>query len=117
MAKTAKILMGALMASSLFAQAPVRGTALASVRIVSEAAWQRMQGFNAMSEVRLHGVVEQVDGAVLRLRMAFGTVRVELGEVAQAQALRAGEALEVVAAKIMANGGQRLLATEVLPQA
>jgi len=116
MTKTTLILTSLLAAAPLFAQAPVTRTATAQVRIISQATWQSMQGFDAMSEVRLHGVVEQADGAVLRLRMAFGTVQVQLGEAAKAQTLRAGEALEVVAAKIMVGGAQRLLATEVTPQ-
>lgn len=116
MAKAALTLISLLAAAPLFAQTPAVGTAQARVRIISQAAWQRMQGFSAMSEVRLKGVVEQADGAMVRLRMAFGTVRVELGETAKDQLFRAGETLEVVAAKIMTGGAQRLLAMEVIHQ-
>lgn len=116
MAKTTLMIASLLAATSLFGQGPAVGTATARVRIISQAAWQQMDGFNAMSEVRLSGVVEQVEGATLRLRMAFGTVRVELGKVAEGRALRAGEVLEIVAAKIMTGGAQRLLAMEVSKQ-
>ena len=116
MAKPTLILTSLLAAAPLLALAPVTGTATARVRIISQATWQSMQNFSAVSEVRLRGVVEAADGAVLRLRMAFGTVRVELGETTKAQTLRAGEALEVVALKIMVGGAQRLLAMEVKSQ-
>ncbi len=114
MAKHTLMIASLLAVAPLLAQSPVSGTATARVKIISQAAWQRMQGFSAMSEVRLHGVVEQVEGASLSLRMAFGTVRVELGNTAEHLALRAGDVLEVVAAKIMVGGAQRLLATEVI---
>lgn len=114
MAKRARMIASLLAVAPLFAQAPATGTATARVRIVSQAAWQRMQGFSSLSQVRLQGVVEQVEGASLRLRMAFGTVRVELGATAGTGTLRAGEALEVVADKIMTGGAQRLLAVEVI---
>ncbi|HET8901912.1 MAG TPA: hypothetical protein VFM84_08260 [Holophagaceae bacterium] len=116
MAKTALMIASLLAAAPLFAQGPAVGTATARVKIISQGAWQQMNGFSAMSEVRLNGVVEQVEGGTLRLRMAFGTVRVELGKVAGNQTLRAGEALEILAAKIMAGGAQRLLAMEVSKQ-
>lgn len=114
MAKRALMIASLLAVAPLFGQAPVTGTATARVRIVNQAAWERMQSFSSLSQVRLQGVVEQVEGASLRLRMAFGTVRVELGQAAGTQALRAGEVLEVVADKIMAGGAQRLLAVEVI---
>jgi hypothetical protein len=116
MTKSTLMIASLLAAAPLFGQGPAVGTATARVRIVSQAAWQQMHGFSAMSEVRLRGVVEQVEGGSLRLRMAFGTVRVELGKVAEGRVLRAGEALEIVAAKIMADGAQRILATEVIQQ-
>lgn len=116
MAKTTLMIASLLVAAPLFAQGPVVGTANARVRIISQAAWQQMQGFSAMSEVRLHGVVEQVEGGTLRLRMAFGTVQVELGKVAEGRMLRGGEVLEIVAAKLMTGGTQRFLAMEVNTQ-
>ena len=116
MAKTALMIASLLAAAPLFAQGPAVGTVTARVKIISQGAWQQMKGFSAMSEVRLNGVVEQVEGETLRLRMAFGTVRVELGKVAGDRTLRAGEALEIVAAKIMAGGAQRFLAMEVSKQ-
>lgn len=117
MAKRTQLIAALLLAAPLFGQAPTSASSTARVRIVSQAAWQQMQRFSAMSEVRLQGVVERVDGTVLHLKMRFGTVQVELGQAEQALGLRAGEALEIVAAKMMVNGSQRLLATEVLPQA
>lgn len=116
MAKTALMIAGLLAAAPLFAQGHAMGTATARVRIISQAAWQKMEGFSAMSEVRLRGVVEQVEGKTLRLRMAFGTVQVELGKKAEGQRLRGGEALEILAAKIMTGGTQRFLAMEVSQQ-
>lgn len=116
MTKPTLLFASLLAAAPLFAQGQAVGTATARVKIVSQAAWQQMKGFSAMSEIRLSGVVEQVDGDVLRLRMSFGIVRVELGKAAKAQALRAGEALEIVAAKLTTGGAQRLLATEVIQQ-
>jgi hypothetical protein len=117
MAKTTALMMSAMLAVPLLAQAPASATATARVRLVSQAAWQRMAQFSAMSQVRLQGVVEQVEGAEVRLKMPFGTVQVDMGQAGQARVLRAGEALEIVAAKIMVRGSQRLLAREVLPQA
>jgi hypothetical protein len=116
MSKTMIMLTGLMMAAPLCAQAPVTGSATARVRIISQAVYQQMQGFTSMSEVRLHGVVEQVDGASMRLRMGFGIVRVELGKAAGTQALRAGDALVVVASKLMTGSAQRLLAMEVIKQ-
>lgn len=116
MTKSTLMIASLLAAAPLFAHGPAVGTATARVKIVSQAAWQQLNGFSAMSEVRLTGVVEQVDGEMLSLRMAFGTVRVELRKVAGTQALRAGDALVVVASKIMTGGAQRLLAMEVSKQ-
>lgn len=116
MAKRTLMIASLLAVAPLFAQSPASGMATAQVKIVSQATWQKLNGFSAMSEVRLSGVVEQVEGAMVRLRMAFGTVRVELGQAAGTPALRAGDALEVVAVKIMTGGAQRLLATEVIQQ-
>jgi hypothetical protein len=114
MTKTTLMIASLLVAAPLLAGGSVVRTATARVKIISQASWQQMKGFSAMAEVRLSGVVEQVDGATLRLRMAFGTVRVELGKAVGTQTLRAGEALEVVAAKLMTGGDQRLLAIEVI---
>lgn len=116
MAKTARMITSLLAAAPLFAQSPATGVATTRVKIVSQATWQQMHEFSAMSQVRLRGVVEQVDGSTLLLRLAFGTVRVELGKAAGTTALRAGEALEIMAAKIMTGGAQRLLAMEVSKQ-
>lgn len=116
MSRMTRVLTGLMVAAPLFAQAPAAGTATARVRIVSQATWRQMQEFTAMSQVRLRGVVEQVDGASMSLRMAFGVVRVELGKTAGTQALRAGDALEVVASKLMIGSTQRLLAMEVIKQ-
>ena len=114
MAKRTLMIASLLAVAPLFAQGPAAGTATARVKIISQATWQQMQGFNAMSEVRLTGVVERVEDGMLSLRMAFGTVRVELGQATGTPALRAGDALEVVAAKLMTGGAQRLLAMEVI---
>jgi len=116
MAKTTLLIASLLAVAPLFAQGPAAGTATARVKIISQAAWQQMKSFSAMREVRLQGVVEQVEGGSLRLRMAFGTVRVEMGNAAGHQVLRAGDALEILAAKIMVAGAQRLLAMEVSKQ-
>ncbi|HET6329771.1 MAG TPA: hypothetical protein VFF76_03200 [Holophagaceae bacterium] len=116
MTKRMLMIASLLTAAPLFAHGPAVGTATARVRIISQSAWQQMNSFSAMSEVRLNGVVERVDGEMLSLRMAFGTVRVELGKAAGTQALRAGDALVVVASKIMTGGAQRFLAMEVSKQ-
>lgn len=116
MAKRTLMIASLLAVAPLFAQAPVQGTATARVTIVSQATWQRMKGFSAISEVKLSGVVEQVDGTTLHLRTTFGTLRVELEQAMNTQRLRAGEALVVVASKIMTGGAQRLLAVEVMRQ-
>ncbi len=116
MTKHTLMIASLLAVAPLFAQSPANGTATARVKIVSLATWQKMKGFTAMSEVRLNGVVERVEGGMLSLRMTFGTVRVELGQAAGTQALRAGDVLEVVAAKIMTGGAQCFLATQVVQQ-
>lgn len=116
MAKTALMIASLFAMAPLFAQSPASGMATAKVKIISQATWQHMMHFSAMSEVRLQGVVVQVDGPMLLLRLAFGTVKVDLGNAAKTQSLRAGEALEVTAAKIMTGGAQRLLAMEVCKQ-
>ena len=116
MAKHTLMIASLLAVAPLFAQSPANGMATARVKIISQATWQKMKGFTTLSEVRLTGVVAQVEGGVLHLRMAFGTVRVELGQVVGTQALRAGDVLEVVAAKIMTGGAQRFLATQVIQQ-
>lgn len=113
MIQRAILLTGLVAASVLSAQAPASGMAQAHVIILRRDTWQGMQGPTALGNVTLRGVVEGIDGATVRLRMGFGTLRVELGNAVRAEALRAGEAIELKADKITAGGAQRFLATEV----
>lgn len=117
MIQRAILLTGLVAASVLSAQARASGMAQAHVVILRRDTWRGMQGPmqgpTALGNVTLRGVVEGIDGATVRLRMGFGTLRVELGDAVRAEALRAGEAVELKADKITAGGAQRLLATEV----
>lgn len=116
MAKTMRVLAGLMAVAPLFAQAPVQRTAMTRVRIISQSTWNQMNHFSSLSEVRLKGVVEQVEGGTVQLRLAFGMVRVEMGKLAATQVVRAGESLEILASKIVVEGSQHLVAMEVLNQ-
>lgn len=115
MATTARIIASLLLAAPLFAQGTQAGSlAQVTVRILKADQWAKLGGYNLATEVRLKGVVELATGGVLHLRMPFGSVRVELGQAGRNLVLRIGQALEVVASKVMQNGDQHLLARVVV---
>jgi len=99
-----------LMMTPLLALGPGRATATAtcSVRICPAAA----ADYDPSSEVLLRGCIAERQGNTLRLRLPFGTVRVDLGS-ASIEAARVGQNVEVLASKRQDEKGQRFVAREL----
>jgi len=93
------------------AQAPARSSAVATctVRIRPLAA----ADYDPSAEVVLRGTVVEIQGSTLRLRLACGTVRVELGTTLAAGSVALGQAVEITGAKRQDDLGQRFLAREL----
>ena len=93
------------------AQAPARSSATATctARIRPLAA----ADYDPSSEVVLAGTVVEIQGSTLRLRLACGTVRVELGSSLSAATLTLGQAVTITGCKRQNESGQRFLAREV----
>ena len=114
MAKTALMIASLLAAAPLLAQGQQSSSiAQATVRLIKADDYALSGGYNPGLEVKLEGVVEQAGGGLLRLRMAFGSVLVDLGRAGRDLAVAAGQPLQVVASKVMQDGNQKLLAREV----
>jgi len=94
-------------AGSVLAQSSASATC--AVRIRPRAA----ADYDPATEVSLQGLVAGWDGGVILLRIPAGTVRVDTGNWTGAEALPAGSAVEILAAKRQEGGRQRFLAREI----
>ncbi|HXC18195.1 MAG TPA: hypothetical protein VNV60_12205 [Holophagaceae bacterium] len=114
MAKTTLMIASLLLAAPLLAQSRQASSfAQASARILLRDSYVRMGGYDPATEVQLSGRVEQAGGGLLRMRMAFGMVTVELGEAGRNLVLRPGELVQVIVSKVMQGSSQRLLTREL----
>jgi len=84
-------------------------TATCTVRIRPLAA----ADYDPSSEVVLRGTVVDIQGSTLRLRLACGTVRVEVGTALASLSVAPGQAVEITGAKRQDERGQRFLAREL----
>jgi hypothetical protein len=100
-----------LLLPALPAAAQGAGTASApcSVRIRPQAAAE----YDLSTEVVLTGTVADLQGSTLRLRLPYGTVRVDLGSAASAASVKVGDPVQVTASKRTEGLSQRFVAREL----
>jgi hypothetical protein len=95
--------------SVISVQASTTAMGTITVRILPRSALN----YDLSSEVTLQGQVVAREKDILLVRLRFGTVRVVTGTSGVAELLQPGTAVEVVAAKLQVDGGQRFLAREI----
>lgn len=95
--------------SGAVAMAQSTASASVAVRIRPRAA----ADYDPATEVSLRGLVAGWEGGMILLRIPAGTVRVDAGNWIGAEAIPAGTAVEILAAKRQEEGRQRFLAREI----
>ncbi len=105
--------LGLVLAMSVVVAEPARAQATANVTCSARIRPQAAADYDLSTEVTLRGQVVGREGAMILLKIAAGTVRIDAGVSAAVAAIPVGSVIEVVAAKRQENGRQRLLAREI----
>jgi len=91
------------------AQASARVSVPCAVRIRSMAS----ADYNPAGEFLLKGKVSEVENGILKLRLPFGVVRIQVGRAFKGETLAIGQEVEVVASAWQDDLGQHVVGREI----